>query len=349
MTTALRAVRKKIDASLAQKRTEDAAPTPAAVPISPADIGRTMTPDPSSTKSAVPKPARISAPVAEEEPVEEAPELPKAKVHGKNAVIDDLPEEKGPSTPADAVNAALDKARGAAPTAAAATATAGSSTGGQEAGDQEGVYKRWPIARVVIEGKGRACCAARPVAAGAVVYQARPWVTVVADPFMRSVCSHCFVCTADDGNDDGPPPDLPFSCGECSACGYCSADCKAKAYPLHAKECESVAKVVQMTAGKADSRGARMLIRALAQRILDLESGDAAILKKRAQNLPTFVDVMELEDHLNDLPPPKQKEFLAIAAGVGGLPIGQGIGKVELVRLVATLNTTGDGMLIETR
>ena len=305
-----------------------------------------MTPEPSVTESAVPKPSRISAPAAEEEPVQEAPELPKAKVHGKNAVVDDLPEQKGPSTPADAVNAALDKARGAAATvAAAATPTAAAAASGPEPGDQEGVYKRWPIARTVIEGKGRACCAARPLSAGAVVYQARPWVAVVSDPFMRSVCAHCFACTADDGDNEGPPPDLPFSCEHCSACGYCSADCKAKAYPLHAKECESVAKVVRMTAGKADSRGARMLIRALAQRLLDLESGDSEILKKRGQNLPTFVDVMELEDHLNDLPPAKQKEFLSIAAGVGGLPIGQGVGKVELVRLVATLRCNSQAVV----
>jgi NTP pyrophosphatase (non-canonical NTP hydrolase) len=381
MATALRDVRKAIDAALtaatsnnnlAKETEQSPAPAPAATaPMSPADIGRgVFTQQPDSDRT-VPKPSRIKAEEVEEVEEEEvvaveAPELPKAKVNPVGSLTDDLPVPKGPNNPADAVNAALDKARSismesdtaaakatAAKKASAASSSSEASQQGQvaaEPGDQEGVYKRWPICRTVIEGKGRALKAARPLMAGAVVYQARPWVSVVADGFMRSVCSHCFKSTADEGGgeDDGPPPDLPFSCAGCSACGYCSQECKDAAAHLHAKECESVAQVVRMTAGtSADSRGARMLIRALAQRAVDLEGGDEEALRKRSVNLPSFVDVCELEDHLNDLPRAKQKEFLGIAAGVGSLPIGQqyGVGKVELVRLVATLRCNSQAVV----
>ena len=57
----------------------------------------------------------------------EAPELPKAKVNPVGSLTDDLPVPKGPNNPADAVNAALDKARSISmesDTTAAAKATA---------------------------------------------------------------------------------------------------------------------------------------------------------------------------------------------------------------------------------
>jgi SET and MYND domain-containing protein len=281
----------------------------------------------------------------------EAPELPKAKINPLGSLIDDLPVAKGPNNPADAVNAALDKARAFDQPAPipnptpAATPVEGTPT---EAGDAEGVYKRWPVSRVVVDGKGKALMAARPILAGAVIYQARPWISVVADSFMRSVCSHCFKSTTDEmqgGADAGPAPDLPFSCPSCAACGYCSVKCKEAAANVHAKECVSVAQVVKMTAGKTESRGPRMIIRALAQRAVDLEGGDAEAERKRQLNLPTFVDVCELVDHMNDLPPHKQKEFLSIAAGVGSLPIGKGVGRAELVRLVATLRCNSQAVV----
>ena len=371
MTNALRDVRQTIDTALAQGqssvKTESVvaeadtaaantgnAATPS-VPTSPADIGRN---DGSSKRVAVPKPqpldssrgAQPSGSDVDEEKAE-APELPKAKINPLGSLIDDLPVAKGPNNPADAVNAALDKARAFDQPAPipnptpAATPVEGTPT---EAGDAEGVYKRWPVSRVVVDGKGKALMAARPILAGAVIYQARPWISVVADSFMRSVCSHCFKSTTDEmqgGADAGPAPDLPFSCPSCAACGYCSVKCKEAAANVHAKECVSVAQVVKMTAGKTESRGPRMIIRALAQRAVDLEGGDAEAERKRQLNLPTFVDVCELVDHMNDLPPHKQKEFLSIAAGVGSLPIGKGVGRAELVRLVATLRCNSQAVV----
>ena len=38
-------------------------------------------------------------------------------------------------------------------------------------------------------------------------------------------------------------------------------------------------------------------------------------------------------------------EFLSIAAGVGGLPVEAGVGKVELVRLVAALRCNAQGLV----
>lgn len=341
--------------------------SPSTVPTSPADIGRSVMPqqadDASSTRAAVPKPVAFSgsrgsqvsdAQVKDEAEQVEAPELPKAKVNPPGSLVDDLPVAKGPNNPADAVNAALDKARTfdqptPAPSAPQAAAQTSPESGiAAEAGDREGVYKRWPIARVELEGKGKALVAARPVLAGAVVYQARPWISVVADGFMRSVCAHCFRSTTDEtqgGTEAGPAPDLPFSCPDCSACGYCSAECKDAAAHTHAKECESVAQIVKMTAGRTESRGPRMIIRALAQRAVDLEGGDAEAERKRQLNLPTFVDVCELVDHMNDLPRHKQKEFLSIAAGVGSLPVGKGVGRAELVRLVALLRCNSQAVV----
>ena len=110
---------------------------------------------------------------------------------------------------------------------------------------------------------------------------------MVADSFLRTVCAHCFKKTENDA-------DLSHSCPACSAVGYCSAECQAAA-GLHERECASVAAVVRMTAGKADSRGARMLIRALAQRSLDLEGGPPAA------DRTVFSDIELLEDHLNDI------------------------------------------------
>ena len=241
------------------------------------------------------------------------------------------PAPKGPDNPADAVNAALDLSQARQRPQADADVR-GSDPLMQEPGDQEGPYARWPVSGVTIAGKGRGVVAARPLAAGCVTYQAEPWIAVVADSFLRTVCAHCFKKTENDA-------DLSHSCPACSAVGYCSAECQAAATGLHERECASVAAVVRMTAGKADSRGARMLIRALAQRSLDLEGAPPAA------DRAAFSDIEMLEDHLNDIPPPKQKEFLSIAAGVGGLPVAAGVGKVELVRLVAALRCNSQGLV----
>lgn len=375
MAAALRDVRKTIDAtlSLSQRSTSQTQPVSDGkdtmldnadkphtnVPISPADIGRDIPKqkDGSSERTAVPKPkpvigsrGRQAADLRAIEQVQKAetPELPEAKVNPLGSLVDDLPVSKGPDNPADAVNAALDKARAFDKPTPAADPVAPAADTDTEAGDVEGVYKRWPISCVVVEGKGKALKAARPILAGAVVYQARPWISVVADGFMRSVCAHCFKSTADEtqgGAEAAPPPDLPFACPGCAACGYCSVECKDAAAFTHSKECDSVAQIVRMTAGKSDSRGPRMIIRALAQRAADLDGGDSEAEKKRQLNLPTFVDVCKLVDHMNDLPRHKQKEFLSIAAGVGSLPIGKHVGRAELVRLVAILRCNSQAVV----
>ena len=96
-------------------------------------------------------------------------------------------------------------------------------------------------------------------------WQADAWCSVVSDNFIASICATCFKIPQEE---DG---DMKVKCEKCGIAWYCSEKCKQHALPLHALECQCARQVVQVTQGKSDTRGARMMIRVLAARQLELQ------------------------------------------------------------------------------
>lgn len=182
--------------------------------------------------------------------------------------------------------------------------------------------------------------------AGEIAWQAQAWAAVVSDNFVTSLCACCFKLPADDSG-------MKIKCSECGIAYYCSEVCKASAAPLHRHECKAAWQIVQMTQGKSDTRGARMLIRVLAHRRLEEEGGHAepsiyADKESRAQSAwrgARFEDVTRLVSHVDTMTDAKIDSFRNIARGVSKLPVATGLREDEVVNLVAILQCNSQGIV----
>ena len=136
--------------------------------------------------------------------------------------------------------------------------------------------------------------AERDLEPGEVGWAGQAWASVVADNFVGTVCGHCFRVPAEEGKPANSNT-LPHTCETCGIANYCSAECMEAAKPLHCLECKSAAMVVQMSQGKSDTRGARMLINLLANKALEKSGGKAGSVSEDGTGEPwagaTYEDV----------------------------------------------------------
>ena len=182
---------------------------------------------------------------------------------------------------------------------------------------------------------------------GEVAWQTASWASVVSDNFVTSVCACCYtVPTADAG--------LTIQCKECGIAYYCSEECKQAVSAVHAYECKPAWQIVQMTQGKSDTRGARMLIRVLSQRRLELDSAAPAAEPEPAEEASAkpavwrgtrWADIDKLVSHLDAMSEQKITAFRAIAKGIGRMPVAKDVTEDELVKLVATLQCNSQAIV----
>eukprot|EP01048_Picozoa_sp_COSAG05_P012851 COSAG05_NODE_1320_length_5193_cov_4.563997_2_plen_497_part_00 len=201
---------------------------------------------------------------------------------------------------------------------------------------------------------------------GEVAWQSDSWAAVVSDQFVTSVCAWCFHVPSDEAGS------MTIQCSECGIAYYCSEKCREQAKPVHAHECKPAWQIVQMTQGKSDTRGARMLVRVLAQRKLELEAknagGDAPAEpepetaedgrgsgsgsgggggggKPQVWRGAKYADVERLVSHVDIMSDEKVQAFRAIAKGIGRMPIAQGVGEEQLIDLIATLQCNSQAVV----
>jgi hypothetical protein len=166
-------------------------------------------------------------------------------------------------------------------------------------------YAGWPVTVAVSEVTGRGVIAERALRPGEVAWAGRAWAAVVADNFVGTVCGNCFCVPSVDSVPEGTAP-LPFKCEDCGLHQYCSERCRDEASAVHKLECKSAATVVQMSQGKSDTRGARMLINVLAHRKLEQDSqadgagaGDARGEGGALWTGAAYADVQKLVAHVD--------------------------------------------------
>lgn len=179
-------------------------------------------------------------------------------------------------------------------------------------------------------------------------WQADAWCSVVSDNFIASICATCFKIPQEE---DG---DMKVKCEKCGIAWYCSEKCKQHALPLHALECQCARQVVQVTQGKSDTRGARMMIRVLAARQLELQQAEEGKGEPTAPaeqgSLPVwrgarFADVERLVSHVDAMPDEKIDKFRSIARGVSKMPVAAGLSEADVLQLVATLQCNSQGIV----
>ena len=117
-------------------------------------------------------------------------------------------------------------------------------------------------------------------------------------------------------------------------------------------------RIVRMTQGKSETRGARMLIRVLAQYRLEQAAGvtraslDAEQAKRGggaagAQSpwRASRADVEQLLSHLDDMEEEKLAGLRGIAGGISKMPVAEGLGlsQRQITRIVAQLQCNSQG------
>lgn len=217
------------------------------------------------------------------------------------------------------------------------------------AGELARPYHGWPVCVNQNDDRGRGVVAKRKLRPGEVAWQADAWCAVVSDNFIASVCATCFRIPSEE---DG---DMKFKCEACGIAYYCSEKCKEESSALHKLECQCARQIVQVTQGKSDTRGARMMIRVLAQRQLEEQQGATVEESNEigADDMTTkpiwtgarFADVQRLVSHLDTMPDDKIDQYRGIAKGVSKMPVSAGLSEEDVLQLVATLQCNSQGIV----
>ena len=217
-------------------------------------------------------------------------------------------------------------------------------------GDLARPYHGWPVCVNQNEERGRGVVAQRTLRPGEIAWQADAWCAVVSDNFVASVCATCFrVPNEEDG-------DMDIKCEGCGIAFYCSDKCKEESAALHKLECSCARSIVQVTQGKSDTRGARMMIRVLAQRQLEQQQGATIesecdecapddMKSKPIWNRTKYADVERLVSHLDTMEDKKIDSYRGIAKGVSKMPVSEGLDEDEVLQLVATLQCNSQGIV----
>jgi tetratricopeptide (TPR) repeat protein len=216
-------------------------------------------------------------------------------------------------------------------------------------GDLARPYHGWPVCVNQNDDRGRGVVAKRKLRPGEIAWQADAWCAVVSDNFIASVCATCFrIPNEEDG-------DMDIKCEGCGIAYYCSEKCKEESAALHKLECQCARQIVQVTQGKSDTRGARMMIRVLAQRQLEQQQGATVeepneiaaddMTSKPIWNGAKFEDVERLVSHLDTMPDEKIDQYRGIAKGVSKMPVSAGMPEEDVLQLVATLQCNSQGIV----